>query len=422
MPAEGTALRIIFSGETQGELEPCNCTGGMAGGLPVRGGYIAAQKGPLLLVDTGCVGNGARDFEVLRAQAALRAMKTMGYHAVNVGEKELWLGADGLRALGETGVPFVSANVVAAGGVAPFSAHVVVKVGALDVAVTGIVAPSYAPGPGLTLESPSEALGRLVPKLRAAAGVIIVLADLDLAALRELAETFPEITAILFRGRGDAFGPERVNRTLLASVYGETLFLGDMTLTWGAGGAVSAAAPIAVRMETTLPKSEAVARDAIAWYKDAVKGKTFDLARPLPGDDRIRAFRPEPGNGFVGSDACKTCHAGEHAQWASHRHARAMQSLVRAGYEWSPECIVCHVVGYGAPDGYVSQDATPVLANVGCESCHGAGKALLGGKCAGVARKATEETCARCHTPKHHPGFNYAGMRGSVDHRGTEGR
>ncbi len=66
-PTKGSRLRVLFSGETQGELEPCNCSEKMAGGLPARGGYIARQSGEFLLLDTGCVGKGAREFEVLRA-------------------------------------------------------------------------------------------------------------------------------------------------------------------------------------------------------------------------------------------------------------------------------------------------------------------------------------------------------------------
>ncbi len=101
VPDTGAGARriaVLYTGETLGELEQCECGGTPAGGLPFRGGYLSEQAGrdPLLL-DVGCVGNGARDFEVLRAEAVLRGMKEMGYHASNIGETEAWLGIEGIR-------------------------------------------------------------------------------------------------------------------------------------------------------------------------------------------------------------------------------------------------------------------------------------------------------------------------------------
>jgi len=104
-------LTVLFTGEILGEMEPCKCSGEGAGGLPALGGFLAQRPGERLLVDVGCQGRGARDFEVLRLQAVLRGMAVMGYDAANVGEHEVWLGAEGLRAQLGLGVPLVSANV-----------------------------------------------------------------------------------------------------------------------------------------------------------------------------------------------------------------------------------------------------------------------------------------------------------------------
>ena len=115
----GGRLRVLFSGETLGELEQCDCGEVPAGGLPFRGTYIGRPPPGFLLVDVGCVGTGARDFEVLRAEAVLRAMRRMGYCAVNIGEHELWLGLDGLQRLRAVGVqvtrPLEGSTVMPAG-------------------------------------------------------------------------------------------------------------------------------------------------------------------------------------------------------------------------------------------------------------------------------------------------------------------
>jgi hypothetical protein len=406
-PRRGSRLRVLFSGETFGELEPCNCSGKMAGGLPVRGGYIEAQKGRFLLLDTGCIGNGARGFEVLRTEAALRGMAAMGYDAANVGEHELWLGRERLLELGKLGVPFVSANVHNDDGTPAVQPYLIVRRSGLRIAVTGVVEAGLAEvGAGLEVDAPREVLGRLIPELHERAGVIIVLADLELPAVRDLANDFPEITAILFRGRDDSHAPELVNRTIIASVYGEARYLADIRLEWTSPHAVGATGE-AVLLDERFAFSERITEACTDWYKNAVRHATFDLAQPGPGWERIAANAPEGGNRYVGSTVCRACHEEQYDKWRANPHAGAMESLQTVGYDFSPECVVCHSVGYAASDGYVSMATTPELGNVGCEACHGRGKFMLEHHHQGVAHTRGETTCLQCHTPKRDPFFNF---------------
>jgi len=416
-PAANSRLRVLFTGETLGELEPCNCSGKMAGGLPVRGGYIAAQPGQFLLLDVGCVGNGVRDFEVLRAQAALRGMKQMGYDAVNIGEHELWLGRTGLNQLMGLGVPFVSANSVDESGSPAALRYLILKRSGLTVAVTGLVDDSRSlPGPGLRVTPPRETLARLIPELREKAGVIVLLADLDLDVVRDLAHEFPELSLILFRGKGDSHAPELVNRTVVASIYGEARYIGDLTLSWQSEHRLSGEGK-AVLLDDRFPPSLKVIPATIEWYKSAIRGRAFDLAQQGPGWDRIQPQKAESGNRFIGSDTCAKCHPYQYPRWKDQRHARAMQSLQKGGYEWSPECVVCHTVGYGSPDGYTSMADTPQFANVGCEDCHGRGLILQNGRCKGLARRPNEQTCRQCHTMTKHAAFNYATQWAIINHK-----
>merc|ERR1711969_163211 len=77
--------------------------------------------------------------------------------------------------------------------------------------------------------------------------------------------------------------------------------------------------------------------------------------------------------GYTGSDVCGVCHELELESWHYTKHANAYDSLVPPGAERNPECIGCHVVGFGAPGGYTIEDTPAHLEDVSCENCHGRG-------------------------------------------------
>jgi hypothetical protein len=104
---------------------------------------------------------------------------------------------------------------------------------------------------------------------------------------------------------------------------------------------------------------------------------------------------------YLGSDACGACHAPALAFWKTTKHARALAALARAGRDRDPACVGCHVTGYLQPGG--TNDiavARGRLANVGCEACHGAGRAHVEATVKkGSAEKAVAESvCLGCHT------------------------
>ncbi|MEE9167304.1 MAG: cytochrome c family protein [Candidatus Neomarinimicrobiota bacterium] len=147
---------------------------------------------------------------------------------------------------------------------------------------------------------------------------------------------------------------------------------------------------------------------------------------------------------YIGSEGCKICHSGskkggQYKVWADGVHAKAFDSLkteeaakiaAERGLELpayeAPECIVCHVTGYGK-GGYEVKDEefwNPPEADkeakkavkrmkglqaVGCEVCHGPGseyksmkvmKAIFGGTVEGKSvglLVPNEATCKQCH-------------------------
>ena len=143
--------------------------------------------------------------------------------------------------------------------------------------------------------------------------------------------------------------------------------------------------------------------------------------------EALRAKQGRPGAAllptraaYVGSDACRSCHAAEFESWASHRHARAGETLAGAGKASDTGCLRCHTTGFGLPGGF-PRDGTAAahadLARVGCESCHGPGGdhvkegaarigtiLALGDKCDSCV---ILQICGSCHDDANDPGFEF---------------
>ena len=95
---------------------------------------------------------------------------------------------------------------------------------------------------------------------------------------------------------------------------------------------------------------------------------------------------------YVGAGRCRPCHLQQFKSWEQTKMAKAFE-LLRPGvvveikrahnidptkdYTGDPNCVSCHVTGYGQPGGFVSVEKTPNLVGVQCEACHGPGSGYL---------------------------------------------
>jgi len=132
----------------------------------------------------------------------------------------------------------------------------------------------------------------------------------------------------------------------------------------------------------------------VGLYKDYQQlVKEHNLVQKYP------RFSPPEGLKFVGSDACRSCHQYEYQQWRTTAHAHAYATLEKVGSQYDPECVLCHVVGMEYESGFISQEQTAHLKDVGCENCHGPGSEHV--KTLGKLKTAgPKSTCLNCHTPE----------------------
>jgi len=116
---------------------------------------------------------------------------------------------------------------------------------------------------------------------------------------------------------------------------------------------------------------------------------------------------------YVGVTQCLSCHAANYSDWIHTRHATAFDTLIQGGNQNNELCFPCHTVGYGAASGFVSQETTPHLTGVQCETCHGAGSSHATDPYNVAAEvRLDSAACGACHESchglcgeNHHPQF-----------------
>jgi 2',3'-cyclic-nucleotide 2'-phosphodiesterase (5'-nucleotidase family) len=138
----------------------------------------------------------------------------------------------------------------------------------------------------------------------------------------------------------------------------------------------------------SIPLDRSVADDPkITAMFDEYKKSAEHIART---SEKSAATKSE----YRGNDSCSPCHAGNVAAWRQDAHSKAFETLKKQGDQANPDCIGCHVTGYGA-GGFLlaSTSRSKAFEGVGCESCHGPGKGHPGKRMT-IPR---EKTCAPCH-------------------------
>jgi Cytochrome c554 and c-prime len=391
-------LVVAWSGDTSARFEPCGCTAGMFGGLSRRAALLArVEPGRLLALELGGWCAGGEDYQLLRSAAYLAGLARAGIRAVGIGRAEVALGAPALRAHGRTAaglaLALVSANVLASDGAALVPPLALVHAGGMDLAITS-VAPSDATGPGLSVRDPADAVAGLLA--RAQGAPLIVLADLDEAALQDFARAVPGVALVI---GGAVSSPSPRPLTVGAARVVHVANHGKVA-GWWAWGSDSCQFEL---IADTLPPQDEMVRIA-ADYQHRLAQQDLALDRELA--------LPAGAPAYAGSAACTGCHAQAAASHASSRHAAALRALVAKGQEQDPDCLRCHVTGLERPTGFRRGHPGPGLDAVGCEACHGPGSLHVAAAGAGEPNAArllpvTPALCATCHDGENSPRFSY---------------
>jgi len=146
----------------------------------------------------------------------------------------------------------------------------------------------------------------------------------------------------------------------------------------------------------------------------AIVARIADYYRRVNEHNRSAAARTEAPPlgphqaGYVGARPCASCHTAAYLWWKGSAHGHAYDSLRQRNAEYNFDCIGCHVTGFEKPGGSSLSRVEP-LEDVGCESCHGPGSLHIEDpRDHRLPEQPPLHSCSTCHDEAHSPEFSEA--------------
>lgn len=392
---------LVIGGDTHGYLSPCGCTKPMSGGIRKRVSLMRSliKNARGVVLENGGFISGAGKQDELKAEALAQALKGVPLTAATFGFDEAKLGqgmAISLQNL--TGRRMVNTALAPSptNELEPWIEAEGLLIGALD-SRAQLVAGALSEAPRL----PESAVRRLLQEAQDRALTPVLMLQGGRADAERLARASPELVLIVYSSEGTPPSePSRVGNTLLATPGSKGLHVVRLQFFDGKFTGYRV-----VEVESTLADDAAASRA----YKSYL--------RLVESEGLLEAVPRTAGAAFAGTSACQKCHSAAHEVWTGSRHSKALATLEKVGHAKDPDCVGCHVVGLSSKAGFQSRAATPQLADVGCEACHGPGKAHASNPKRAKMAKVGPASCAPCHRPEHSPNFFFPSFWKKVAHK-----
>ncbi len=411
----------------------------------------------------------------------LAALTSVGIDAMVPGQGDLSLGLDWLKQqAADVEAPYTAANLIC-DGERPFPPSRSVTVTGLDILVVGVLSQADQVPEPCTV-SPAHPAVMAAVDAQPTVDLVVVLSRLDTLSDEALAEAIPRIDLVVGGGskigsakprmlahgaakvevgtRGKKLGVARVHWDPAATgfVIAEAITDLEAQLTRMRKRRQSAVEHKARAkdersrerqqrrvehydeqleiLEQELSTARAAAGQPGHTMELSLRGLTADIADHPATAAKVEAALAEiesmeatavpagPLRGpYMGSAACAGCHAAQYAQWKGTPHAHAWRTLVDQRRHMDLDCFSCHVTGAFHPEGPGHPSQVGKLQNVGCEACHGPGRAHVGDPTTGgMVTNPPPSTCTQCHDGVQDEGrFNYETYLPKVVHSAPDG-
>jgi len=393
---------LVYSGNLDGELEPCGCSEfGNQGGIKRRVNKIdelRAQNPELFLVSAGGLLISDLPQDRLTSDYILKGLAALDYDAIGVQWRDLAFGAGFLQS---HQLPLVASNW---SGDA-FATEKQIQRGDVMIAYFQWLDPAKAPqGEMQGSHSPVKRdVSALAAPLKAARGQGAVTLLATTLSLAEAQQQLPlsDVSILIIESNYELYvDPILVDDMLVLQPGSRGMRLASVDLELDAAGRVAKWKHEVMPLPPTVGDAPRMA----AWY-DAYNR---EVKTAYQKSVALRKAQKSGESPFVGEQACKSCHQAQHKAWSKSRHSEAFYALQDVNKAFDPSCIACHTVGFNRDGGFIDPESTPDLMHVQCESCHGAARAHVasaGQTPVEHAQKPKAEICMQCHNASHSPLF-----------------
>ncbi|HHM06134.1 MAG TPA: hypothetical protein ENJ19_10390 [Gammaproteobacteria bacterium] len=398
-------ITLIYSSNLDGELEPCGCSmAGNLGGVSRRATMIRQLRHNtpgLFLISGGGLLSPFAAHGRLTNEYILKGMASLDYDAVGLQWSDLSYGA---AFINSAPLPWVSSNWRGE----DFLPSRLIERGGQKLAFFSWLDPATAPqkdmaGLPLPVGEDLSALERELKRARARGALTVLSTTLG----RDQAITtlpLTQVDVLLVQAKYEVYGEASQHaHTLILQPGSRGMRLGRVDIQRDGAGRIARWQHQVIPLPATVPDAASL-RDWYAAYSAAIKTEYLRLTELRKAQDRGETP-------YAGAEACAACHQSQYDTWTDSGHAQAFLALEERNKAFDPDCIRCHSVGFDKPGGFIDLDVTFELANVQCESCHGAARAHA--ESAGAQAPANKgwpgrRMCAQCHTQAHSPEFDFA--------------
>ncbi len=395
---------LIYTGNLNGELEPCGCTlEGDFGGIKRHATMIdqLRKKDPdLLFVSSGGLLVAEMPSDKIRSDYILRGMQLLHYDVIGIQARDLAFGVDFLS---RYNLPFILSNTAYS---TRFAYSKTLQRRSQSFSFFQYSELSSPSSMRLSDADSTAEINRLETKLAQAkksGHITIVTSTLGLSKAKKILP-LDKIDLLIIPSRRDNFvEPVQINNTLLLQPGARGMRFGQLQFDVNK----KAAAPSIINWKhTVIPLAQTIPDSprTESWYASY----NAELKADYEKEVALRAKLEQGESPYAGAETCQGCHPAEFKKWQSTQHALAYDDLEAVGKVFDPNCIGCHSVGYKQPGGFLNAELTPRLTGVQCESCHGPAQAHIAqaGKTAtGNKQWKMKKMCAQCHVGNHSPGF-----------------
>lgn len=412
--AASQSLLVVYTGNLLGELKPCGCAKEEdQGGIERRMQYLNDLRKnypEILLVDTGDHFKEPTRQGKLKAVTLMKATEKMNYDALALGGRDLVYGSKFLQ---DQPVPFISGNIELEKFSIPKTRIKKFKNGQ-KVTLLAVVDPDFfyvKNHSGLKILDPDQIVSQEIPKIKKSSPFDLTVLLTHMRKEKALKFLDTEGVDIIINGHIDSetdtvdMEPVYKNGKVFVQASPRGQKMGELRVNFDDKGKLSFEHQM-VRLDSSIKNDPGMVK-LYENYNDQIEAMFFESLAAKRNKDEVSVF--------AGEATCKTCHSAAHEKWSSSRHGRAYETLRKINKAFDPECLVCHVVGYNTPGGFISELDTPDLKNVQCEVCHGSGKKHISAPQPGYGKEA-RNACKKCHVKNHSPRFNFTQYWPKIKH------